>query len=128
MIKPDHRAFGVGMLVDNSIVVFENILKKRELGLPMRQSAVEGSNEMFLSIVASTIATVIVFLPLAFVGAELQKLYSGMAVTVCATNVLALPPLELKTPAVPSSWYSVMVTPEIPVSPTLSRPLLLASR
>ncbi len=83
-------ALGVGMLVDNSIVVFENILKKREQRLEMIPSAVDGSNEMFLSIVASTIATVIVFLPLAFVGQELQRLYSGMALTIVVSLLVSL--------------------------------------
>jgi hydrophobic/amphiphilic exporter-1 (mainly G- bacteria), HAE1 family len=81
---------GVVMLVDNSIVVFENILKKREARVGMIPAAVRGSNEMFLSIVASTIATVIVFLPLVFVGAELQRLYSGMAATIVVSLLLSL--------------------------------------
>ncbi len=83
-------ALGVGMLVDNSIVVFENILKKREHGISIIPAAVKGSNEMFLAIVASTIATVIVFLPLAFVGQELQRLYSGMAVTIVVSLLVSL--------------------------------------
>ncbi len=83
-------ALGVGMLVDNSIVVFENILKKREQRHDMISSAISGSNEMFLSIVASTIATVIVFLPLAFVGQELQRLYSGMALTIVVSLLMSL--------------------------------------
>jgi HAE1 family hydrophobic/amphiphilic exporter-1 len=81
---------GVVMLVDNSIVVFENILKKREQGVAQVPSAVRGSNEMFVPIVASTITTVIVFLPLAFVGAELQRLYSGMAQTVVVSLLVSL--------------------------------------
>ncbi len=83
-------ALGVGMLVDNAIVVFENILKKREAGQGIVQSAVIGSEEMFLSIVASTISNVIVFLPLFFMGEELQKLYSGMALTIVISLVISL--------------------------------------
>lgn len=83
-------ALGVGMLVDNSIVVFENILKKREQGVALVPAAVKGSNEMFLSIVASTVATLIVFLPLVFVGQELQRLYSGMAVTIVVSLTVSL--------------------------------------
>lgn len=83
-------ALGVGMLVDNSIVVFENILKKREQKNGIIPSAVEGSNEMFMAIVASTIATVIVFLPLVFVGQELQRLYSGMAATIVVSLLVSL--------------------------------------
>ncbi|MCG3177318.1 MAG: Cobalt-zinc-cadmium resistance protein CzcA [Candidatus Omnitrophica bacterium] len=83
-------ALGVGMLVDNSIVVFENILKKREQGLDIKQSAVQGADEMFLSIVASTLTNVIVFLPLVFMGEELQKLYSGMAMTIVISLFISL--------------------------------------
>lgn len=83
-------ALGVGMLVDNSIVVFENILKKREQKMDLVPAAVQGSNEMFVAIIASTIATVIVFLPLLFVGEELKKLYSGMAATVVASLIISL--------------------------------------
>jgi HAE1 family hydrophobic/amphiphilic exporter-1 len=83
-------ALGVGMLVDNSIVVFENILKKREQKMEVVAAAINGSNEMFVAIIASTIATVIVFLPLLFVGEELKKLYSGMAATVVASLIISL--------------------------------------
>lgn len=83
-------ALGVGMLVDNSIVVFENILKKREIGLDIQRSAVEGADEMFLSIIASTLTNIIVFLPLVFMGAELQKLYSGMALTIVISLLISL--------------------------------------
>jgi HAE1 family hydrophobic/amphiphilic exporter-1 len=83
-------ALGVGMLVDNAIVVFENILKKREQRMDVIPSAINGSSEMFLAIVASTLATVIVFLPLAFMGEELQKLYSGMATTIVMSLLMSL--------------------------------------
>jgi hydrophobic/amphiphilic exporter-1 (mainly G- bacteria), HAE1 family len=83
-------ALGVGMLIDNSIVVFENILKKREQGTKIVNASVDGAGEMFLSMVASTITNVIVFLPLVFVGQELQRLYSGMAVTIVVSLILSL--------------------------------------
>ena len=83
-------ALGVGILVDNSIVVFENILKKRDQGVAILPAAVTGSSEMLVAIVASTITSVIVFLPLVFVGAELQRLYSGMAETVVISLVISL--------------------------------------
>lgn len=83
-------ALGVGMLVDNSIVVFENILKKREQGQDVVPASIVGSNEMFLPIVASTLTVVIVFLPLVFMGAELQKLYSGMAATIVVSLLISL--------------------------------------
>lgn len=83
-------ALGVGMLVDNSIVVFDNILKKRDLGQGMLDSSIHGTQEMLLAIVASTIATVIVFLPMVFMGKELKLLYSGIAWTIVVSLLISL--------------------------------------
>jgi HAE1 family hydrophobic/amphiphilic exporter-1 len=83
-------ALGVGMLMDTSVVVFENTLKKREKGQDIKTSATAGAEEMFLPIVASTIANVIVFLPLIFMGQELQRLYSGMASTIVITQIISM--------------------------------------
>ncbi|MGH7198414.1 MAG: efflux RND transporter permease subunit [Candidatus Omnitrophota bacterium] len=83
-------ALGVGMLMDTSVCVFENILKKREAGKGIVEAAIQGSQEMILPIIASTIANVIVFLPLVFMGAELQKLYSGMAITIVVTQIISM--------------------------------------
>lgn len=83
-------ALGVGILVDNSIVVFENILKKREHGMNLVESAIGGSQEMLLVIVASTVSHVIVFLPMVFVGKEIQLLYAGMAWTIVFSLLISL--------------------------------------
>jgi len=83
-------ALGVGLLVDNSIVVFDNILKKRDLGQGMVDSAINGTQEMLLAIVASTIASTIVFLPMVFMGQELKLLYSGIAWTIVVSLLISL--------------------------------------
>ena len=83
-------ALGVGMLVDNSIVVFENILKKIEEGQPKRRATIDGASEMNLVIMASTLTTVIVFLPMVFVGQEMKLLYGGVAWTVTFSLVVSL--------------------------------------
>lgn len=83
-------ALGVGMLVDNSIVVFENILKKREEGVEVRPASIEGSQEMFLSLVASTLTNVIVFLPMVFMGQDLQRLYAGMSWTIVISILISM--------------------------------------
>ena len=83
-------ALGVGMLVDNSIVVFENILSKAEEGLDKFGAALKGSMEMNTVIVASTITTVIVFLPMVFVKSEMSLLYSGVAWTITFSLVVSL--------------------------------------
>jgi len=83
-------ALGVGMLVDNSIVVFENILKKNEEGAPIEKAAILGATEMNIVIIASTLTTVIVFLPMMFVGQEMKLLYSGVAWTVTFSLIVSL--------------------------------------
>jgi HAE1 family hydrophobic/amphiphilic exporter-1 len=60
-------ALGVGMLVDNAIVVLENIFRLRETGRDAEQAAINGSEEVTSAIIASTLTTLAVFLPLVFV-------------------------------------------------------------
>lgn len=83
-------ALGVGMLVDNSVVVFENILRKSEEGLDKFNAALKGSVEMNVVIIASTLTTVIVFLPMVFVKSEMSLLYSGVAWTITFSLFVSL--------------------------------------
>ncbi len=83
-------ALGVGMLVDNSIVVFENILKKNEEGLKGIPAAIAGAEEVWIAIWASTLTTVIVFFPMVFVGEEIKLLYGGVAWTVTFSLIVSL--------------------------------------
>lgn len=75
-------ALGVGMLVDNSIVVLENIYRYRKEGKSRLEAAHKGSNEVGMAIVASTITTAIVFLPVVFVGGMASQLFKELAMTV----------------------------------------------
>ncbi|MGB3112840.1 MAG: efflux RND transporter permease subunit, partial [Candidatus Omnitrophota bacterium] len=83
-------ALGVGMLVDNSIVVFENIVTKSEQGLERIDAAIKGSTEMNVVIFASTLTTVIVFLPMLFVSKSMSLLYGGVAWTVTFSLTVSL--------------------------------------
>ena len=95
-------ALGVGMLVDNAIVVLDNTFKKRDefiqsIGeLPQDTSgvakdlAISGADEMYLAITASTLTTIIVFLPLFFINPEIRMLYSGIAVTITYSLLASL--------------------------------------
>ncbi len=74
-------ALGIGMLVDNSIVVLDNIDKKKTQIQGVRAIS-EGASEMLLAIVASTVTTVVVFLPFVFVNKEIRMLWSPLAMTV----------------------------------------------
>jgi len=75
-------ALGVGMLVDNSIVVLENIFRHIEEGEPPVEAAVTGTNEVATAISASTLTTVVVFLPVVFIGGVAGTLFKELAVTV----------------------------------------------
>lgn len=83
-------ALGIGMLVDNSIVVLENIFSKKEDKFETKEAVIYGANEMLLAIVASTITTVIVFLPIVFVTEEVKMLYGGLALTVTLSLISSL--------------------------------------
>jgi HAE1 family hydrophobic/amphiphilic exporter-1 len=76
-------ALGVGMMVDNSIVVLENIFRRRdELGEDARTAAVSGTKEVAAAIVASTITTLVIFLPLAFVRGVSGVLFQDLAIVI----------------------------------------------
>lgn len=83
-------ALGIGMLLDNSIVVLENIFKLREKGKDPHTAAAEGANEVILSIVAATVTTIIVFLPIQFVSEQVKMLYGGLAMTVTFALIASL--------------------------------------
>ena len=75
-------ALGVGMLVDNAIVVLENIFRKREQGESAETSAVVGTQEVSLAITASTLTTMAVFLPIVFMEGVSGVMYKQLAVVV----------------------------------------------
>lgn len=84
-------ALGVGMLVDNSIVVYENTLKKiEEEKEKIKDACINGTSEVLIAIVASTFTTVIVFVPMIFLGREIKLLYSGVAWTVTFSLLVSL--------------------------------------
>ena len=83
-------ALGVGMLVDNSIVVMENIIRLRGKGLSAAHSSVQGARQVSGSIIASTLTTICVFLPMIFTTGTVRELLMPMAlsITYCLTASL----------------------------------------
>lgn len=75
-------AIGVGMLVDNSVVVIENTYRLRHLGYSPVQAALNGARQVAGAIVASTLTTVCVFLPIVFVEGITRQLFLDMALTI----------------------------------------------
>lgn len=73
----------IGMLVDNSVVVLENIFKKKSSGMSGFDAAYEGTKEVSMAIAASTLTTVAVFLPLTFMQGTMGQLMKEISYTVC---------------------------------------------
>ncbi|MGM9566682.1 MAG: efflux RND transporter permease subunit, partial [Clostridia bacterium] len=73
---------GVGMLVDNSIVVMENIYRCREIGLARHEAAVEGAKQVSAAIVTSTLTTICVFLPVVFTDGISRQLFADIGLTI----------------------------------------------
>jgi len=83
-------ALGIGMLVDNSIVVIENIYRLRGEGYSIRKAAVEGASQVTGAITASTLTTVCVFAPIIFTEGITRQLFVDIALTIAFTLAASL--------------------------------------
>ncbi|MBR9982070.1 MAG: efflux RND transporter permease subunit [Desulfatitalea sp.] len=83
-------SFAVGMLVDNSIVVLENIDRHRQMGKRISRAAYEGTKEVYGAVIASTLTTVAVFLPVIFMREEAGQLFKDIAIAITAAILLSL--------------------------------------
>jgi len=83
-------ALGVGMLVDNSIVVIENIYRLRNLGLSHKEAAVVGAKQVSGAIMASTLTTICVFLPIVFTEGLSRQLFADMGLTIAYSLAASL--------------------------------------
>jgi multidrug efflux pump subunit AcrB len=77
-------AFAIGMTLDNSIVVLESIELERRRGADRFRAAVEGVRQVWPAVIASTLTTVLVFVPVAFIEQEAGQLYSDVAIAISA--------------------------------------------
>ena len=91
-------ALGIGMLVDNSIVVIENIYRLRSEGYSIKKAAVEGAGGVTGAIIASTLTTVCVFVPIVFTEGITRPLFVDIALTVALTFVPMMAAGLLKNP------------------------------
>jgi HAE1 family hydrophobic/amphiphilic exporter-1 len=83
-------ALGVGMLVDNSIVVLESVQRYRDQGMPAREATIKGGGEVAQAVVASTMTTICVFVPIVFVEGIAGQLFRDQALTVTFSLVSSL--------------------------------------
>ena len=90
LISLSGLALGVGMLVDNAIVVVENIARLREQGMEARQAGIQGTSEVAGAITASTLTTIAVFLPLTFVEGLAGRLFLDQSLAVITSLASSL--------------------------------------
>ena len=103
---------GIGMLVDNSIVILENIYHYREKGAKLKPAAILGTSEMLVAIVASTLTSVCVFAPLVMFQGLLEmagEMFAGLAFTVVISLAISLFTAAVLVPVL-SSHYLPLVT------------------
>lgn len=90
LISLSGLALGVGMLVDNSIVVIENIYRLRNEGVPAPKAAVLGARQVSGAIFASTLTTICVFLPIVFTEGMTRELFTDMGLTIAYSLLASL--------------------------------------
>jgi multidrug efflux pump subunit AcrB len=83
-------AFAIGMTLDNNIVVLENIYRHMAQGKARMQAALDGVSEVWPAVLASTLTTVAVFLPVVFIEQEAGQLYSDIAVAIAASILMSM--------------------------------------
>lgn len=83
-------ALGIGMLVDNSIVVMENIFRMKKLGYSNKEAAIQGTTQVGGAIIASTITTIAVFLPIIFIEGFIKEIFMQMAMTITFSLIASL--------------------------------------
>jgi HAE1 family hydrophobic/amphiphilic exporter-1 len=116
---------GIGMLVDNSIVIMENIYHYREKGAKLKTAAVIGTQEMLMAIIGSTLTTICVFAPLVMFQSMLEmvgELFFGLAFTVVISLAMSLFVAMVLVPVL-GSHYLPLVTRK---QKTLRNPILKA--
>ena len=97
-------AFAVGMVVDNAIVVLENIYRHREMGEDRRSAAFMGAEQVWGAILASTLTTLAVFLPIIFVKEEVGQLFRDIALSISYAIVMSLLVSVTVIPMLASRW------------------------
>ena len=97
-------ALGIGMLVDNSVVVLENIFRHRQQGTEPQRAAVIGAREVGIAIAASTLTTLCVFFPLIFVQGMMGIVFQELALTVTFALLASLLVALTLVPMLSSKW------------------------
>lgn len=100
-------AFAIGMTLDNSIVVLESIYRHMAMGKARLQAALDGVREVWTAVLAATLTTVFVFIPIVFVKEEAGQLYSDIAVAIAASIMMSMLVAVTVIPATCARFVSV---------------------
>ncbi|MDP2689837.1 MAG: efflux RND transporter permease subunit, partial [Deltaproteobacteria bacterium] len=100
-------SFAVGMLVDNAIVVLENIDRHKKMGKAPFEAAYDGAKEVWGAVLASTVTTVAVFLPVVFIQEEAGQLFRDIAIAITTSVTLSLAVSVLVIPMLSKQLYTL---------------------
>jgi hydrophobic/amphiphilic exporter-1 (mainly G- bacteria), HAE1 family len=100
-------ALVIGILVDDSIVVLENIHRHLEKGEPNEQAAINGRSEIGFAAIAITLVDVVVFLPISLVGGMVGRIFSEFGLTIVGSTLLSLFVSFTLTPMLSAKWSKV---------------------
>lgn len=106
MLSMGGLAIGIGMLVDNAIVVIENIFRLRKEGKSKKEAAIQGAKGVASAIISSTVTTIIVFVPVLFLGGTVKDVFSNMAYTITFSLLCSLVISLTMVPAMASRMFN----------------------
>jgi HAE1 family hydrophobic/amphiphilic exporter-1 len=98
-------SLSVGVLVDDSIVVIENIYRHLQMGEPPKEAALNGRTEIGLAAITITLVDVVVFVPIAFMGGMIGMFFREFGITVAIATLFSLFVSFTLTPMLSSRWY-----------------------
>jgi HAE1 family hydrophobic/amphiphilic exporter-1 len=98
-------SLAIGLLIDDAIVVRENIVRHLEMGKDHFRAAREGTNEIGLAVISTTLAVVAVFIPVAFMGGQIGKIFYQFGVTVAFAVLVSLFVSFTLDPMLSSVWF-----------------------
>ncbi len=99
-------AFAVGMVLDASIIILENIVRLRERGVSAEQASTQGTSQVFGALLASTATTIAIFLPVVFLKDEVGQLFSDLAITITAAITFSLLTAITVVPTAAKLWLA----------------------
>ena len=97
-------SLSIGILIDDAIVVIENIVRHREMGKGYFESAADGTKEIFLAVMATTLSIVAVFVPVAFMGGIIGRFFFQFGMTVAFAVLVSLFVAFTLTPMMAAHW------------------------